>query len=227
VDYRDCPYCSGTGRDPSILKPKPCPVCNGTGRLRAFPEDQVVECRFCRGTGKSWDPDTYRTVPCPVCHGQGVISAGPIEFLAYVSGRKPYTDRRTIEDILEQVSGKVRICETYLGKGTLDLLRSIPATCSVRVLVGKITRDVSPQEVNCFRQEHPSFEFRHHTQRELHDRYLIDDRGLLIFGHGLKDIGKRESFVIFLEKSLIPDLIRDVLRAFDDRWESATPIEEI
>ena len=61
-------------------------------------------------------------------------------------------------------------------------------------------------------------------QRDLHDRYIVDDRGLLILGHGLKDIGKKESFAIFREKSLNSDIIRDILRAFFDRWESAIPI---
>ena len=46
-----------------------------------------------------------------------------------------------------------------------------------------------------------------------------NDRGLVILGHGLKDIGKKESFAIFLEKSLNSDIIRDILRAFFDKRE--------
>lgn len=216
MDYRDCPYCRGRGIDRYSYEL--CPVCDGEGRLRAFPKEQSVECPVCRGDGA----DPYNYAPCRKCGGHGVIYAGPIEFFIYVSGRKPYTDRRTIENILKQATGEVRICETYLGSGTLDLLRSIPATCTVRVLIGEIK--TLAREVNDFKQEHPSFELRHHTQRELHDRYIVDDRGLVILGHGLKDIGKKESFAIFLEKSLMPDVIRDILRAFDDRWKSATPI---
>jgi hypothetical protein len=117
----------------------------------------------------------------------------------------------------------VHICETYFGKGTMDLLGSIPDACTVRVLVGKTT-DVSPQEVKAFKKQHPRFEFKQYTQQELHDRYLVDDRGLVILGHGLKDIGGKESFVILLEKSLVPDAIRDILNAFEDRWKLATPI---
>ena len=219
MNYRDCPYCSGTGRDPYALKP--CQVCKGVGRVQAFPKKQLVECRYCNETGK----DPYNTALCPICHGHGVISAGPIEFV-YVSGGRPYSDRRTIEDILGQATGEVHICETYLGSNTLDLLRSIPATCTVYVLVGKntVVSNTLSREVNTFKKEYPSFEFRHHTQQDLHDRYIVDDRGLVILGHGLKDIGKKESFAIFLEKSLNSDIIRDILRAFFDRWKSAIPI---
>ena len=207
------------GKDP--FKPTPCQVCGGTGRLaRVFNPDLL--CKYCNGTGK----DPFKTAPCDVCHGYGFISEeAPIVFI-YIRGDRPYSDRRTIENILEQAIGEVRICETYLGSATLDILRSIPAACTVRVLVGKNTR-VLPKlsrEVNTFKKEYTSFEFRQHMQHDLHDRYIVDDRGLVILGHGLKDIGKKESFAISLEKSLNQDIIRDILRAFDDRWKLATPI---
>jgi hypothetical protein len=217
LNYRHCPHCLGTGRDPWATMP--CQVCKGQGQVRAFPKEQSVVCRYCNETGR----DPYRFGPCPVCHGHGVISAGPIEFV-HISGSKPYSDRRTIENILEQATGEVRICETYLGMGTLDLLKSLPVTCTVRVLAREIT-DVSPRDIGTFKTECPSFQFRYRTQRDLHDRYLLDDRGLLILGHGLKDIGKTESFAIFLEKSSNPDILRDILEAFDSRWESATPVQ--
>lgn len=219
MDYRDCPYCKGTGRDPFALEL--CPVCKGSGRLRAFPEEQSVKCRFCEEEGR----DPYRDAPCRKCKGHGVIYAGPIECV-YISGEKPYSDRRTIEEILKQVTGEVRICETYFGNDTLDLLRNLPDTCTVRVLIGKNT-DVSSKlsrEIRAFRTERPRFKFRHYKQPGLHDRYLVDDGRLIILGHGLKDIGKKESFAIFLEKSLVPTIISENLKAFEDRWNSATPI---
>lgn len=217
--YRNCPYCFGTGRDPFILGP--CQVCKGEGRVRAFPKNQSVICRYCNETGR----DPYKNAPCSVCHGYGVISAGPIEFV-YVSGDKPYSDRRTIGNILEQATGMVRICETYFGIDSLVLLRSLPATCTSRVLVVNLTDNPNrlSREVNTFKKEYPSFEFRRYAQRGLHDRFLVDDRGLVILGHGLKDIGKKESFAIFLEKSLVPDIVREVSRTFDNRWKSATPL---
>lgn len=43
-------------------------------------------------------------------------------------------------------------------------------------------------------------------------------------GHGLKDIGNKESFVIRLDKELVPDLIRETIQAFDLRWNAGTKI---
>ena len=219
MDYRNCRYCMGTGKDPS--ERAPCQVCGGTGRIARVFNPELL-CNYCNGTGK----DPHKDAPCDVCRGYGFSSEeGSIEFI-YIRGDMPYSDRRTIENILAEAIGEVRICETYLGSDTLDLLRSIPAACTVHVIVGKNTV-VSPKlsrEVNIFKKECPSFEFRHHTQQDLHDRYIVDDRGLVILGHGLKDIGKKESFAISLEKSLNPDIIRDILRAFNDRWKLATPI---
>jgi hypothetical protein len=217
VNYKDCCYCGGSGRDHRVPIIE-CPVCGGTGRLPAFPKEQEFECKFCHGSGI--DPSEYPPIPCRICKGHGVLYEGPIE-LIYISGGKPYSDHRTIENILERLTGEVRICETYFGKGTLDLLRSVPNNCVVRVLVVNIT-DISLKDVKRFNDERKGIEFRQFTRGTLHDRYIVDDTGLLILGHGLKDIGKRESFVIRLEKSLFPDIYTDISTIYDERWNQAT-----
>jgi len=44
---------------------------------------------------------------------------------------------------------------------------------------------------------------------------------MFLLGHGLKDIGGKESFVIRLNKELAPNLIKDVRSKFDERWKLA------
>ncbi|MCK4235023.1 hypothetical protein KAX75_11375, partial [candidate division WOR-3 bacterium] len=59
---------------------------------------------------------------------------------------------------------------------------------------------------------------------DLHDRYIITNNCLLIIGHGLKDIGKKESFIIQIDSTLAPDLIRTIAKVFDQRWSNSSSI---
>ena len=76
-----------------------------------------------------------------------------------------------------------------------------------------------------FKKERPTAEFRAADKTAgVHDRFVVTDEGLIILGHGLKDIGSKESFVISLDKLLVPDLIKAIIQSFDDKWNNATPI---
>lgn len=59
---------------------------------------------------------------------------------------------------------------------------------------------------------------------DLHDRYVLSDAKILIVGHGLKDIGGKESFIIMLPRALAADLLGDVERSFDAKWSKATAV---
>jgi hypothetical protein len=76
-----------------------------------------------------------------------------------------------------------------------------------------------------FKKERPKFTFRIATNpNDLHDRYVVTTQQLLILGHGLKDIGGKESFTIRLGRELVPDLIKETIAVFDSRWKTANPI---
>jgi len=76
-----------------------------------------------------------------------------------------------------------------------------------------------------FIKERPRTEFRlAQKPNELHDRYVVTGDTLLILGHGLKDIGGKESFIIRLGRDLVPDLIDELNNAFDARWSIGTVI---
>jgi hypothetical protein len=47
---------------------------------------------------------------------------------------------------------------------------------------------------------------------------------ILIIGHGLKDIGGKESFVIVLPRTMAGDLLSDMQRSFDQKWAKGTPL---
>jgi hypothetical protein len=47
---------------------------------------------------------------------------------------------------------------------------------------------------------------------------------MLLLGHGLKDIGGKESSVVRLNKTLVPDLTASLGNSFDSLWAVSTPI---
>ena len=213
-----CKYCRSTGKDP--FHPGVCPVCKGRGTIPFTHEKDTVSCSFCNATGK----DPYEIGTCRICKGLAYTfrnDYAPIE-VHYITGGKPYTDRRTIEDILGNLKGELRIVETFFGKGTLDLLRSIPASCNTRVLIKNLS-DISVNDIQNFKKEFPNFLFKK-MPYDLHDRYIIDDTGFLLLGHGLKDIGNSQSFAVLIEKILIQDIIQNIIQNFDDKWSKASDI---
>lgn len=126
--------------------------------------------------------------------------------------------------MLSNLKGIIRICDPYYGVRTLDTLDHLPKTCSIRFLTAN-TNDSKRKIQGALRdfiKERPTCEFRlAANSRDIHDRYIVTTDGLFLLGHGIKDIGGKESFVIRLEKGLAPDLLKEVRSRFDDRWKVA------
>lgn len=138
---------------------------------------------------------------------------------------KPWSAHTKLEKLFQQVSGMVRICDPYYGTGSLARLILLRGAGDVRFLTqtpDSKEKAALPRLLREFKQEHPHVEFRQHSGKGLHDRYLVTDDVLILLGHGLKDIGNSESFVVRLDKSLVPDLVDDVVQSFDQKWAAAT-----
>jgi hypothetical protein len=54
----------------------------------------------------------------------------------------------------------------------------------------------------------------------LHDRFLIHDDGMLMFGTSLNGLGLKQSFVVALGE----DIRASVAATFDADWQRATPV---
>ncbi len=155
-----------------------------------------------------------------------LLNKGAIEIVR-VDGSRPRTARVQLTEILSAARGIVRICDPYYGFRTLDVLEAIPAKTTVQFLSAKTNeagRKLSAA-IRDFKTERPNIEFRI-TDRphELHDRYLVTNDQMLLVGHGFKDIGNRESFMIRIDKTWAPDLLKETTAAFDLRWNRATTL---
>lgn len=147
--------------------------------------------------------------------------------LSYLEGDRPRTARKQLADILSHLSGLIRICDPYYGVRTLDTLEMISATCDVRFLTARTTEKSSRLSgpIHDFKRERPRTELRIYPKAsELHDRYILSADKLLIAGHGFKDLGCKESFIIAIQQSLVPNMLSQVREAFDAKWLQATSL---
>ncbi len=178
-----------------------------------------------KSNGETW----YKVMTPGRREVEPLLESGNIKVL-YVDSGRPRTARRKLGEILSELQGLVRVCDPYCGLGTLDSLEMIPEACEVEFLtLQKVNSAKLDGPLEAFRRERKHTELRKlpsvpNTPSEIHDRYVLSGDKVLIVGHGLMDIGGKESFVITLEKSLVPDLFEQLRQSFDEKWGRALPL---
>ena len=152
---------------------------------------------------------------------------GELMSVVRIEGGQPRTARRRLGDALADLTGTVRVCDPYYGVRTLDSLDHLPKGAPVRFLTAKTSEPALKIQgaIRDFVKERPNTEFRIAAQpADLHDRYVLTSESLLLLGHGLKDIGGKESFMVRLDRSLAPDLLAELTKVFDARWQAGTAL---
>jgi integrase len=141
-------------------------------------------------------------------------------------GKKHYTDRHKLKDLVK-TKGAIRLVDPYYGLETLDILEQLDNKKRIRFLGEKRSGNAGTfsREIINFRNQFTNIELRRHTvPHDLHDRYIITDEALILVGHGIKDLGERESFVAILKGEMGKEIKKDLIAKFDQRWSTAQPI---
>jgi len=145
-----------------------------------------------------------------------------------VDGTKPWTDRHsTLPEIAAELRGRISVVDKFYGSGTLSILNYLKHGSPLQFLTGKTNENPGAfsRELKDFKKEVPALEIRRFSaHHELHDRYIIADNALVIVGHGIKDIGNKESFLLLLKGDTSADLRKTLRDKFDERWKAATPL---
>jgi hypothetical protein len=147
--------------------------------------------------------------------------------LFYVEANTPRTARKKLDELLKDIKGDVRVCDPYYGSRTFDVLELFPKSSAVLFLSGFTSEKISKLQsiLSDFKKERPKTEIRIvDNVKDLHDRYILCDDSFMIIGHGIKDIGNKDSFIIKIDKTLSPDLWQQIKNNFDHRWKSATAV---
>ncbi len=178
-------------------------------------------------TSKDQDGETlYKLMTKGKKEIENLLGGESISVVRIESGH-PRTARLRLGEVLNTLRGTIRVCDPYYGVRTLDSLDHIPRTCSIRFLTAKSNEPALKIQnaIRDFIKERPSSEFRIATApADLHDRYVLSADTLLILGHGLKDIGGKESFMIRIGRELAPDLLHELTSIFDSRWKSGSSL---
>ena len=145
----------------------------------------------------------------------------------HVQSGEHRTARERLRGLLAALDGVIRVCDPYYGVQSLDVLEMIPNTCDVRFLTGTTSepaRRIS-NAISYSRRQYPHIEIRiYPTPSDLHDRYLIEEDHFWLLGHGIKDVGNKESFIVRIKSDHAADLISDLTSTFDERWSNATSV---
>jgi hypothetical protein len=143
----------------------------------------------------------------------------------YVTGTAPWSDRRlVIKEALKKVTGDVRILDKYFGMESLDFLLDFQKNRRIQFLTSHPTKNLGQlqREVARFKKEFPKSEFKAYpSPHELHDRYVLFDREVWFVGHGIKNLGEKESFVVILQDPFGKDIRNTLVESFDDRWANS------
>lgn len=149
--------------------------------------------------------------------------------LFYFEPDRRFTSKRMLsKNILNDLEGELKIVDPYCGIRTLDILKEIGGK-EVRILTrvknlkGK-KRDRFLREIVDFKSENANIEFRTYPHKDIHDRYIISSEHLVMLGHSIKDLGRKESFAIVLNKDSSRNIFEAINENFDRRWKQSTVI---
>jgi hypothetical protein len=142
--------------------------------------------------------------------------------VVFIEPSQAFTKLREVHSILGSVTGELRVCDPYVEVRTLDMLAECQKADSIQLLTINVNKPTGfKQAAKAFANEHKvPLEVRQAQPGVLHDRYLIHDDGMLLFGTSLNGLGLKQSFVVALGE----DIRTSVLVAFEIDWQRATSL---
>jgi hypothetical protein len=155
----------------------------------------------------------------------GELPQANLEVFYFQPGLRFSSKRILSQNILEGLTGELSVVDPYCSERTLDIVGSIKKS-NVNILtkidnLNEKDRERFLRELKDFKSENTTMKFRNYTHNDLHDRYIICEKALVILGHSLKDLGSKESFAIVLEKVSNRNIVEALTENFNRRWKQA------
>jgi hypothetical protein len=155
-----------------------------------------------------------------------LVKIGSIDVF-YFEPHKKFTSRILARNLLSSLKGELKIVDPYCGTRGLEILKELKQPIQFLTQLDKLdSKDKKEllQNLPDFKSEFPNIEIRNYSNNELHDRYIISDDALVIFGHSIKDLGNKESFAIFFRKDYVKNINESLIEVFNRRWKEATVV---
>lgn len=144
-----------------------------------------------------------------------------------ITGEKPWTDKnKKFIGFIKELEGEIFILDPYYGAETLHILSNFENTRKIYFLTCKMgggeNLTIMKKEIARFNKEFKNIEMRIYPKfDELHDRYIISDNFFVIVGHGFKDIGNKECFLIAIPNEDVKGLVAILKVNFKKRWNNS------
>ena len=145
----------------------------------------------------------------------------------YVTGDRPWTDRNSkFPSFIKELEGEILILDPYYGLGTLHILSQFSKDKKMRFLSGQLGNNenqaIFSKELVRFKKEFRGADLKIYPKNyELHDRYIVSNNYLILIGHGIKDIGDKECFLIAIPSEEVSEVITNIRTKFEERWNKS------
>ncbi|MDD2912139.1 MAG: hypothetical protein PHF77_01250 [Candidatus Bipolaricaulis anaerobius] len=123
-----------------------------------------------------------------------------------------------LHQFLGALIGDIRVCDPYFDYATVEHLDACSPQCTIDILTTNV-RDSGKLRrlLNVAQASGRDIHVRLLATPILHDRFIIDDRSMLILGTSLNGFGKKQCFVVRTGESMRVGMIR----WFDGLWGTA------
>jgi hypothetical protein len=145
--------------------------------------------------------------------------------VVYINPDKPRTATKTLEGLIKSIpKDTLLICDPYYGIKTLEVLETFAKYHKeVKFLTAKIgggeKAATLARAVTDFKKEYgKKVEIKLFSANDLHDRYVITKDRFFIIGHGIKDLGSKESLIVVVEDRYGKDIRKNITSVFNQRW---------
>ena len=140
---------------------------------------------------------------------------------------RPFSAQKVLREILAEADRYVKILDPWVNDRSLDPLLDVKNGVKIQFLCsqtggGEKERRLA-RSVKSLQVEKPLFGLRKAKREEMHDRWIITDKGIWSLSQSMKDIGRRETIALIASHST--QMKKKVESFFDSLWEKAIAIK--
>jgi hypothetical protein len=148
--------------------------------------------------------------------GEDYLRGGASAML--IDPAKSLQETVTFHGMLGALKGKIYLCDPYLDHKTVEHLDACAKPRTIEILTSKITDDGQLRRLVAAAQR-DGLQITVRRTPDIHDRYLIDDHGMLLIGTSLNSFGNKQAFIVKLGQ----DIRAATLKAFQLKWSAGQP----
>jgi hypothetical protein len=148
-----------------------------------------------------------------------------------IDPKRPREATQNLEQLVKSIpKGELLICDPYYGVRSLDVLEEfIKHHPKIRFLTRQPgsrekTTALTTAVTHFKKQNSKKMEIRLINTKDFHDRYILSKDRFLLIGHGLLDLGSKESLIVMIPDQFGKDIRKTLTQNFNNRWAVATPL---